>query len=126
MRLSDAEWKVMREVWRLGEATARDVASALASETGWAYNTVKTMMVRLEAKGALRSRMGGKTSFYQAALTRRRARRAALRALVDVAFDGGFGPLVRFLLDEEALSAKDRAALRRLAGKEGAGRRRAR
>jgi predicted transcriptional regulator len=84
------------------------------------------MMVRLEAKGALRSRMGGKTSFYQAALTRRRARRAALRALVDAAFDGGFGPLVRFLLDEEALSAKDRAALRRLAGKEGAGRRRAR
>jgi len=115
LQLSDAEWKVMHAVWSRTPATARDVLDELEGETGWAYTTVKTMMTRLVEKRALKTRMRGNTSVYEPALTRDRAQRSALRALVDKAFGGALGPMVHFLVADEKLSKKERREiLRRL------------
>ncbi|MHC4344758.1 MAG: BlaI/MecI/CopY family transcriptional regulator, partial [Planctomycetota bacterium] len=53
---------------------------------------------------------------YKPAITRHRARRSALRALVDQAFDGAFGPLMHFLLEEGKLTAAQRRKLMELLG----------
>ena len=113
-QLSDAEWKVMKAVWRASSATARDVLGALEADTGWAYSTVKTMMDRLVEKGALKARIEGITSIYQPVLTQKQARKSALRALKERAFDGGSGAMMHFLVGSERLSANDRAELLRL------------
>jgi BlaI family penicillinase repressor len=112
MRLSDTEWTVMRAVWARGPASARDVLEAVTAETGWAYTTVKTLLARLVEKGALSERKRANQSIYEPLVTARTARVAALRALVDRAFDGVFGSLVQHLVAEERLSDRDRAALR--------------
>jgi predicted transcriptional regulator len=112
----------MRCVWDLGAPTARDVADALFAETSWAYTTVKTLMTRLVAKGALAERKRGHVASYEARLSRRDARKDAVASLLDRAFDGSMGPLVHFLVHDEKLSRKDRAALRRLLEEEGGGR----
>jgi BlaI family penicillinase repressor len=114
LRLSDAEWTVMRAVWERPPASARDVLDRAGSETGWAYTTVKTLLARLVEKGALRMTMRGNVSLYEPRVTMRQARIAAVRALIDRAFDGTFGSLLQHLIAEEKLSAKDRAALARL------------
>lgn len=114
LKLSDAEWTVMRAVWERPPASARDVLDRAGSETGWAYTTVKTLLARLVEKGALRMTMRGNVSLYEPRLTMRQARIAAVRALIDRAFDGTFGSLLQHLIAEEKLSAKDRAALARL------------
>ena len=122
MKLSDAEWTVMRAVWERPPASARDVLERAADETGWAYTTVKTLLARLVEKGALRMTMRGNVSLYEPRVTMRQARIAAVRALVDRAFDGTFGSLFQHLIAEEKLSAKDRAALARLIEDAGADR----
>jgi BlaI family transcriptional regulator, penicillinase repressor len=114
LKLSDAEWTVMRAVWKRSPATARDVLEHAEGETGWAYTTVKTLLARLVEKGALSMRMRGNVSLYEPRVTMRQARVAALRALVDRAFDGTFGTLLQHLIAEEKLSARDRATLSRL------------
>ena len=114
LKLSDAEWTVMRAVWQRPPASARDVLERAADETGWAYTTVKTLLARLVEKGALRMTMRGNVSLYEPRVTMRQARIAAVRALVDRAFDGAFGSLLQHLIAEEKLSPKDRAALARL------------
>jgi BlaI family penicillinase repressor len=114
LKLSDAEWTVMRAVWARSPASARDVLEHAEAETGWAYTTVKTLLARLVEKGALTMRMRGNVSLYAPCMSMRQARMAALRALVDRAFDGTFGTLLQHLIAEEKLSARDRATLARM------------
>jgi predicted transcriptional regulator len=115
VRLSDAEWTVMDAVWAAGcPVRAREVHGAVAARSRWAYTTVRTLLDRLERKGALRADRAGRTTRYAAALTRQAARRSALRSLLERAFGGAAAPLLRFVVEERALSRKERLDLARL------------
>ena len=113
MQLSHAEWKIMNVLWRAGPANARDVLEALKGETGWAYTTVKTMLTRLAEKGAVREKTTGQTAVYFPRVAQRSARKAAVKTLIERAFDG-VGGFVHHLVEHEKLDAKQRATLRRL------------
>ena len=114
-QLSNTEWKVMDAVWsRRGEVTAREVLAFVQDDTGWAYTTVKTMLDRLVEKGAVLAQREGKTTRFEARITRRAARRSAARSLVEKAFGGAPGALVHHLVKSERLSADDREELRRM------------
>jgi BlaI family penicillinase repressor len=114
MRFSEAEWKVMRVVWRRPGAAVREIVAELAEETGWSYSTVKTMLARLTEKGALSVEKDANLYRYVAAVDERDARRSALRSLLDRAFDGTLGSLVHHLIAEEKLSRREVEELRSL------------
>ena len=97
MKLTEAEWQIMNILWARYPATARGIAERLPQEVSWAYTTIKTMLSRLVDKEAVREGKEGNTSFYEPIVSRSRARSNALRALVDQAFDGAFGPMLHFL-----------------------------
>ena len=113
-RLTEAEWSVMQVVWRTGPTTARDVVDALAVEQGWAYTTVKTLLTRLVAKGALREEMRGNQAVYEPLIAEDDAQRSAVRSLADRAFGGSLVPMARFLLDDRDLSSAEREQLREI------------
>lgn len=113
MKLSDSEWTVMRALWADAPATARDVLDRCVDATGWAYTTVKTLLVRLVEKGAVTSERRGNTDWFRPAVTQRKARRTAFRSLLDRAFDGTVGGLLHHIVEDERLSAQDLEALRR-------------
>ena len=111
MKLTDAEWHVMNALWKRYPATAREIAESLPPGIDWAYTTVKTLLARLLEKKAVSERKRGNASVYEPILTQDKARRGALRALVDHAFSGAFGPLMLFLAGEEKLTDTERKAL---------------
>lgn len=51
--ISESEWTVMEALWENSPQTASAVASAVHESTGWAQNTVRTLITRLVEKGAL-------------------------------------------------------------------------
>jgi BlaI family transcriptional regulator, penicillinase repressor len=114
MKLNDSEWTVMQAVWESSPANARDVLERVHAETDWAYTTVKTLLARLVEKGALHEEKLGKTSVYEPLVTRESARKAAVRSLLDKAFDGTFGSLVQHMAASEKLSKKEREKLARM------------
>ena len=114
MKLSDAEWRVMKVVWERADASSRDVLDALAADTAWAYTTVKTLLTRLETKGAVTARLVGQTARYRPAVSRDEARGSALQSLVDRAFEGTLGTLLHHMVDRERLSSADLVELRTL------------
>lgn len=116
-QLSEAEWKVMRALWRLEPATARMLLAEL--DTEWAYTTLKTMLTRLVEKGTVAEDKSETTTVYRALVRERDARGTALKGLLERAFDGGFGALVHHMLQHERLSARDRAELARLVAEAG-------
>ena len=111
MKLTEAEWLIMNALWRGYPATARQIAERLPDGVKWAYTTIKTMLTRLVEKNALKEQKKGNTSLYEPLVSKQNARLNAIKTLADQAFDGAFGPLMHFLLEEEKLSAKQRKEL---------------
>ena len=111
MRLTDAEWHIMNALWRDYPATAREIAERLPPGIDWAYTTIKTLISRLVEKKAITERKRANTSVYQPILSQEKARRGALRALVNHAFGGALGPLMLFLVEDQKLSPRERSAV---------------
>jgi predicted transcriptional regulator len=58
--LSQAEYTVLRPLWRQSPLSVRAVYEAVNAGTGWAYTTTKTVMDRMVSKGFLeRERQDG-------------------------------------------------------------------
>ena len=59
-RISDAEHAVMEALWRESPLSAADVCDVVCKERGWSIPTVKTLLSRLVAKGALATQPDGR------------------------------------------------------------------
>jgi len=114
MRLTDAEWQIMKALWKRYPATAREIAENLADETQWAYTTIKTLLARLAAKNAVSEQKRGNTSVYEPLVSLKKARRTALRTFLNQGFDGAVEPLLNFLAEERKLTDKQRQELARI------------
>lgn len=73
--LSPAEWEVMKTLWDDGPLAARDVFARVSAgdhpaASSWSYRTVKTLLSRLVAKGAIDYEQIGNSYLYRAAVDR--------------------------------------------------------
>ena len=111
MKLTEAEWQIMNVLWQDSPATTRQIVDRLRGEVDWAYTTISTMLARLAGKKVVRETKKGNTITYEPLLTQHNARRTALKSLMNQAFDGAFGPLMHFLVEEEKLTPAQRKKL---------------
>lgn len=114
MKLTEAEWQIMNALWNGSPATARQIADRLPEGINWAYTTIKTMLSRLTDKNAVKETKNGNVAFYEPILSRPQARRSALKSLANQAFDGAFGPLMHFLVEDQKLSNKQKEEILQL------------
>lgn len=96
------ELACLNTLWRLGEATVREVQQALLPRHDLAYTTVLTVLDRLARKGIVERNLRGRRFVYAPAVSRDDLRRAAVRELLDNYFDGSAAALLAFLAREEA------------------------
>ncbi len=121
MKLSDNEWKIMNSLWKSSPATAREIIEQIPGEVEWAYTTVKTMLSRLLAKGAISEHKRGNTSFYEPIIAQEQAHKNAFTNLFDKVLDGALEPFMHYLVDEKKLSKKEREELIRILKEEDRG-----
>jgi predicted transcriptional regulator len=104
--LSRREREILDVLFRLGdEASAEEIRAGLSSPPS--YSAVRAMLVKLEAKGAVRHREKGLRYVYAPTTPRSTARRSALRKLVQTFFEGSAGQAATALLKEERWSEED-------------------
>ncbi len=89
-------------LWKLGEASVKDVREDLAASRTLAYTTVMTLMDRLVKKGGAARRKSGRMFLYSPVLPRHQARRLAVQELVDSFFGGSVEELLAFLEGQPA------------------------
>lgn len=97
--LGPLEQDVMDVVWRLGDATVRDVHDELAGSREIAYTTVMTTMARLARKGILQRDTGGLAHRYRPALSRDQYARGAVGDVLTWLLDRYPEPAVAYLAD---------------------------
>ncbi len=86
LNLGRRERQIVEAIYRLGRATVGDVLSALPDPPS--YSSVRAMLGKLERKGYVRHVEDGPRYLYLPAVPADRARRTAMRNLVDTFFDG--------------------------------------
>ena len=112
--LGARELAVMKVVWRLEEASVREVYETLRKRRPVAYTTVMTMMSTLEAKGYLKKRADGRAFRYRPARPERRVITSLVREFIDRVFDGASRPLLTHLVMDGRLTKEEREELKRL------------
>ena len=106
-RISEAEHAVMEALWDSSPRSAADVCDAVCEARGWSMPTVKTLLSRLVAKGAVATEPEGRKFLYSPVLERADYVGGESRRLVDRLFGGRVAPLFAHLAENEALTEED-------------------
>jgi BlaI family transcriptional regulator, penicillinase repressor len=106
-RISEAEHAVMEVLWEEQPLTAAEVAERAGPKRGWSVHTVKTLLSRLLAKGAITHEAEGRRFLYRPAIERDSYVGRESEKLVDRLFGGRVTPLIAHLAERRQLSAQD-------------------
>ena len=110
MTLSRREREILDAIFAIGgEASAEEIREKLSDPPS--YSAVRAMLVKLEAKGAVKHKEKELRYVYSPTTPRKTARKSALRRLVDVFFEGSKEQVVTALLDDEKWSEDELDAL---------------
>jgi predicted transcriptional regulator len=96
--LSRRERQIMDVIYKLGKATAAEVHDRLPEQP--TYSTVRAKLRVLEEKGVVRHEEQGPRYVYIPITPPEKARRSALRHMVDTFFGGSTEQVVAALLDK--------------------------
>jgi BlaI family penicillinase repressor len=112
--LSGPQLEIMNVVWRLGEATVRDVYEDVRTRRPIAYTTVMTTMKIMQDRGHLKKRVEDRAFVYSASQPKNRMLRSIVKDFIDRVFNGSAEPLLVHLIEERRLSEKDLAKIRKM------------
>ena len=101
-RLSRRERQIMDVLYRAGRATAADVQAGIPDAPS--YSAVRTMLRILEEKGHVRHESDGPRYVYIPTVARDKAKRSALKHVLNTFFDGSASQVVAALVE---LSPRD-------------------
>ena len=113
-KISEAEMRLLQLLWDDSPLGATEIADRVANERGWTITTVKTLLSRLVAKGALTAKPQGRKYLYAPAIDRDDVAVRQARGLIDRLFGGRVSPLVAQLAEQQELDEQDIAELEKI------------
>jgi BlaI family penicillinase repressor len=119
-KLSKLELRIMETLWTRDACSVRELQEAFPEKDRPAFNTVQTIVYRLEAKKAVRcTKRIGKANIFEAAISRERARGRLIDDLLSLF---GSKPVMAHMVKTGQLTLEDvkeaEQELRKLAKKE--------
>ena len=114
MSISTAEAHVMEALWQRSPQSADELAQELQARQAWKLPTVKTLIGRLLAKGAIAAEAEGRRYQYSPLLSRDDWLADQSQGLVDRWFGGQLAPLVSHFAAHRRLKPADVQALKQL------------
>src|SRR5262249_30400482 len=105
--LSPLQQEVMEVIWKLGEATADDIRLALQTKHELNDSTIRTLLRRIESKGALEHRVSGRTFFYRPRYKPSELANQAVRKVIDKFCKGSLPSLLIGMADDNMVSSDE-------------------
>ena len=104
---NNSEWQGLQGLWAESPLTLMQLVRRLNGETGWAKSTVTTLLSRMEQKGFIRYRDGGKAREYYPLVTREEVALAETESLLSRVYNGSVGMMVNALVRQNNLSKEE-------------------
>ncbi len=105
---------MIKVLWRQGRSSAREIHDRLATDTGWAYSTTRTVLERMVAKGLLGRQSLHGLHVYEAAVSRPAGLAGLVREFAEQVLELRHVPVAALFAQSEALSPAELAELRTL------------
>ena len=115
--MSPTETEILRLVWELNEATVQQIRDRLPADRKLAYNTVQTLLNRIEQKGYLKHRIKGRAHVYVPSVKQKEVIKTTVGDFLGRLFGGDPKPLVQFLAEDGKIDEEDIDRLRKLINK---------
>lgn len=107
IRLTKLEFSLMETLWCKGRVSIREILEGLPDKKRLSYNTVQTVVYRLEAKGAItRIRLSGNFHMFEPAITREAAQRSVIDELLGI-LGGETRPVMARLVETGKMTIED-------------------
>jgi BlaI family transcriptional regulator, penicillinase repressor len=113
--ISESEWQVMEVLWEASPRTASEVTKELKDKTGWADNTVRTLLTRLVDKGAVK--IAGQDESprrFAPAVKREACVKAESESFLERIFNGAAKPLLVHFTKNARLTPEEVKELKKL------------
>lgn len=104
IKISEAEFEVMKIIWQRKQATSLEIIEDL-QDHNWNFNTVRTLIKRLETKGAIKIiEQKGKVYTYMATIDENEFKRKSAKDLFKKLYDNSMN---EFILNYGKVTAED-------------------
>ena len=113
-KISEAEWEILKVLWKQAPQTANELADLLAPKNDWSPCTVKTLINRLVAKGVLGRVKEGRAFLFRPLVKEADCVLAATESFLDRVFDGSLNPMLARLVEHKKLTRKQIDELKRI------------
>ena len=116
VKISEAEWSIMKVLWDGCERTGRgltlgEIASELSSTTGWSSTTIRTLIIRLAEKGAVEIDRSTGVYKYTPKTTKAECVETEVAAFVKRVFDDSAYALTAMLARSGNLTAEEKKSI---------------
>ena len=116
-QISEAEYEVMKVVWKESPVNTNVVTEILTKTTKWSPKTIQTLLKRLVNKGALTYEKQGRVFVYMPLIQESAYVRQKSRSFLKRYFDGDMSRMLSACLDEETLTKNEIDTLREILAK---------
>jgi BlaI family transcriptional regulator, penicillinase repressor len=107
MNISKSEHYVLEALWEASPLTVGQIVERVQSKAEWHENTIKTLLVRLVGKKAVRRRKDGKRFFYEPLVTKEAVVDTEADGLLSRFFNGQMPALIAHFGEQKKLSRRD-------------------
>ena len=105
-RLTPKEEEVMQVLWQLKKAFVKEVVAALPDPKPH-YNTVSTIIRKMEDKGFVAHESFGNTHRYYPLISKESYKKNFMQKAIDHYFDNSYKNMVSFFAKEEKISVAE-------------------
>lgn len=113
-QISEAEFEVMKIVWKYAPISTNEVTERLTRTTDWSPKTIQTLLKRLVTKGALTYEKQSRVFIYSPAVEESEYVGQKSSSFLNRYYDGHISSMVSAYLENDRLSEEELDELRAL------------
>jgi len=117
--ISEAEWEVMKILWRSAPLTANAIVKQLTGKTQWKRETIRTLINRLVQKKALGFKKKGRQYDYFPLVSEAECVRAETKSFLSRFGSSSIEPMLAAFVEEKKMSPEKITRLKRILDQKG-------
>lgn len=117
-QISEAEYEVMKVVWKGAPISTNEVTERLTKTTSWSPKTIQTMLKRLVQKGALTYEKQSRVFVYTPLVEEGEYINGESNSFLNRFYDGNISSMLSAFLENDRLSPQEIEDLRSLLDRE--------
>ncbi len=113
-KISEAEWEVMKLLWKNSPLATNDIVEILLKKTSWKRETIRTLINRLVKKRVLSFEKKGRQYHYFPMVGEAECIREETKSFLKRIRPSSIEPMLAAFVEKQQLSSKQIARLRRI------------